>query len=307
MQNSRPTFLRKLFSCLGLLLALFLLAGCETVTLTNLTPTALPANPSQIYTITLRVTKNNSGVNLSGNPRIVVDGQIYPMNASNLGDGIYDYDYHLPAGRSDFAYYFLVNYTDDLVGSPTEVRETYTALQHGYAANRYVLSLVTNRGLTGSRVGIVGRGFTPRDAVFFGSVPVRTLFESSNSLSFFVPALPPNQDYPVSIQGVNGSFNVGNFRIDPSNLSVAPASLSLQTGGSQSLTFSVSTPAPAGGLLIDITTDIPTSVIMPEVVIPAGQTSVTVNVQGGQPGKGSLFVGGSGSGQLTVPVTVSAK
>ena len=43
---------------------------------------------------------------------------------------------------------------------------------------------------------------------------------------------------------------------------------------------------------------------MPEVVIPAGSTSATINVTGGKPGSGSLFLKGFGSGEVTVPVTV---
>ena len=62
-----------------------------------------------------------------------------------------------------------------------------------------------------------------------------------------------------------------------------------------------------GGLLLDLTTDVPESVIMPEILVPQGQTSVTINVQGGRPGSGSLFLKGYGAGELSVPITVSAK
>ena len=44
-----------------------------------------------------------------------------------------------------------------------------------------------------------------------------------------------------------------------------------------------------------------------EVVIPQGQTSVTVDVEGGKPGTGSLFLKGYGAGEVTVGVTVTAK
>jgi hypothetical protein len=54
-----------------------------------------------------------------------------------------------------------------------------------------------------------------------------------------------------------------------------------------------------------VTTDVPDSVIMPEVVIPQGQTSVTVTVEGGKQGSGSLFLKGFGNGEVTVPVTVA--
>jgi hypothetical protein len=71
--------------------------------------------------------------------------------------------------------------------------------------------------------------------------------------------------------------------------------------------FTIPTAAPQGGLLLDVTTDIPESVIMPEVVVPEGATNVVVNVQGGKPGAGALYLKGFGQGEITVPVTVSAR
>jgi len=44
---------------------------------------------------------------------------------------------------------------------------------------------------------------------------------------------------------------------------------------------------------------------MPEVVVPQGATSVTMQVEGGRPGSGNLFLKGYGSGEIAVPVTVT--
>ena len=60
----------------------------------------------------------------------------------------------------------------------------------------------------------------------------------------------------------------------------------------------------AGGMLIDVTTDVKDSVVMPEVFVPANASSVTVPVQGGKPGTGSLFFRSS-AGESTVNVTVT--
>jgi hypothetical protein len=65
--------------------------------------------------------------------------------------------------------------------------------------------------------------------------------------------------------------------------------------------------APPGGLLIDVTTDVPESVIMPEIIVPQGQTSVTITVEGGKSGSGSLFLKGFGAGEVTVPVTITGR
>jgi hypothetical protein len=57
--------------------------------------------------------------------------------------------------------------------------------------------------------------------------------------------------------------------------------------------------------LLDVTTDVPDSVIMPEVIVPEGANSVTVDVKGGKPGAGNLFLKGYGSsGEITIPLVV---
>ena len=80
-----------------------------------------------------------------------------------------------------------------------------------------------------------------------------------------------------------------------------------RTGERQNLTFTLPSPAPVGGTLLDVTTDVPESVIMPEVVVPAGQTSVTVSVEGGRAGAGSLFLKGFGSGEVNVAIKVTGR
>ena len=167
-----------------------------------------------------------------------------------------------------------------------------------------VLSLVASRGPVGARIGVVGRGFTPQDKIYLDDNPARTTYESPNALSFFVPALPAG-NYHVMLGGSAGNSPVGTFHIDPSKVTVSPESLTLHTGEQQPLTFTVPNAAQPGGMLLDVTTDVPESVIMPEVVVPEGQTSVTIMVEGGQPGSGSLFLKGYDSGEVTIPVTVT--
>lgn len=298
---------RKFILSLGIALSLLFLAGCQGIVLSNLTPASLPENPSQIYTITLRVTtKTSTIVKSSVSPSIVIDGQVYAMKRSPMGEDLFEFDYQLPAGREEIAYYFLVKYQVlASEGKPTS-GETFTEVTHARIVHRYVLSLEVNRGPVGARISVLGRGFTPQDVIYVDNQPARTVFESPNAISFFVPALPGGQNYKVMVGSPSGNSPVGTFRIDASSLSVLPSSLTLRSGESQSITFTTPNAAPPGGLLLDLTTDIPESVIMPEVVVPQGQSSVTVNVQGGRPGSGSLFLKGYGAGEVTVPVTVSA-
>lgn len=289
------------------MLAIALLAGCETVTLTNLTPPAIDENPSQIYTFTLRVTpRTNTVLQNSIRPQIIVDGKSFPLRQSQLGENLWEFEYQLPAGRDTLAYYFLVNYSVE-GNNVVQPMETYTPLQHAKIVSRKVLSMDANRGPVGARISVLGRGFTTADVVAFNEMPVRTTFESPTSLSFYVPAMEPNRNYYVTVQSPAGNSPVGTFRIDASSVSVTPSSLALLTGQREAMTFSIPNPAPAGGTLLDVTTDVPDSVIMPEVIVPQGQTSVTVTVEGGRPGSGTLYLKGFGAGEVTVPVTVSAR
>jgi hypothetical protein len=307
MHTTRLSPARKFLATLIALAGLLLLAGCETVTLTNLTPPSMPENPSQIYTFSLRVTPRTRTVSDgSVDPHIVVDGRNYVMKKASLGEGIYEFEYQLPAGRDQVAYYFLVNYTVDGSSGPI-AREAYTDVVSTKIARRYVISLEVNRGPVGSRISVLGRGFTPQDTVLFNGQTVRTVFESATSMSFFVPALEANKNYNVSVASSAGSSPVGTFRIDPSNVTVSPTALTLRTGERQTLTFSLPNPAPAGGTLLDVTTDIPESVIMPEVIVPQGAVSATVSVQGAKPGTGSLFLKGYGAGEVAVAVTVTGR
>ena len=55
----------------------------------------------------------------------------------------------------------------------TSPGEAYTEIVHAKIVHRYVLSLEVNRGPVGSRVSVLGRGFTPQDVVYFSGTPAR--------------------------------------------------------------------------------------------------------------------------------------
>ncbi len=305
MQHSQASFWKLGLAGTATVLAL-LLTGCSS-TIVNMTSDTVAENPSQIYTITARVKPNETElVKGSLKVQIVINGEIHPMVASALGDGLYEYDYHMPAGQTEAKYYLLVNYAGMRSNMVFPVEE-YTELRTIKLTNRYVYTLEAVRGPIGARIAIVGRGFTPQDVVYLDSVPARTVFESPNAISFAVPAVPAGRAYAVSLNNGTTSQQVGSFRVDGLSLNVTPTELTLRSGGRAALTFSLGTPAPEGGLLIDVSTDIPKSVIMPEVIVPAGATTATITVQGGQPGQGSLFVTGVGSGEISIPVTVTAR
>jgi hypothetical protein len=290
----------------GALIVLGTLTGCQSLTVTNMTPASVPANPSQIYTITTTVTPA-TGSNLdpaSVKARIVIDGQMHDM-AKSAANNVWEFEYQLPAGRSAAKYYFIVEYRmKDAPESSTS--EVVSDLQTLNVAGRYVLRPEASRAPVGARVSVLGAGFTPADVVYFDQTPTRTVFESPSSISFFVPAVNPGQSYTLRVGGGGEMLNVGTFRVDAISFTVSPTALTLRSGEQQAMTFTIPQPAPAGGMLIDVTTDAPASIIMPEVLVPAGQTSVTVPVQGGKPGTGALFFKSS-AGESSVPLTVTAK
>lgn len=305
MEKNRILHARRIWQWLTAATALMLFTGCDELVITNLTPSALPANPSQIYTFSAKFTPKSRGfVESSLAAQIVIDGKIHRMDPSPLGENVYEFDYQIPAGRSEVTYYFLASYDISFGNNSTVVRESYTPVTTATLRTRQVLSMIANRGPVGARIGIVGQGFTAQDIVTLNGQPTRTVFESTNALSFFVPAIAPGRNYQVAVVGATNSQAVGTFRVDPLGIEVFPGSLDLGQGQTQSVTFTLPQNATTGGLLLDITTDVPDSVIMPEVVISPGSNSVTVPVRGGLPGTGSLFLTGFGGGEVVIPITV---
>ncbi|MBC2605491.1 IPT/TIG domain-containing protein [Pelagicoccus albus] len=284
-------------------IALFL-AGCDLKVI-DLTPSTLKANPSRTYSITAQVSvKNNAVVDGSVSPDIVIDGQVHKMSRVPGSDSLYEYDYRMPAGRDKAAYYLLVRYQRKTASS-TVSKEIPTEVKTITVENRYSVELEVNRAPVGTRIAILGRGFTSDDKVMVGGTPAVTQAESSTSLAFYVPSLPEGRNYNVTVLGLNGELSAGSLRIDASSIRVSPSSLSLRPGQRGILAFSIPNEAPPGGLAVTVTTDVPDSVIMPEVVIPAGQRSTSIRVEGGDPGSGSLFVELGGYSDVEIPITVA--
>ena len=305
MQKTPLLHASRIFPAIAAALMLLVLTGCN-FTITNLTPDTVPQNPSQIYTITASFhSETNRIVPDSIHPRIVIDGQSFKMSKTAMRGDVWEFDYQIPAGRTSASYYFICDYMVLNQSSP-DPAEVYSELQTMKIIGRYVIRSEATRAPVGSRVSVLGAGFTPADIVYFDQTPTRTVFESPSSLSFFVPAVEPGHNYKLSVNGSGLNLDVGTFRVDAISFQVTPSALALRQGDQQALTFTIPTAAPAGGMLIDVTTDVPESIIMPEVMVPAGQISVTVPVQGGKPGTGSLFFKSS-AGDTSVAVTVTAK
>src|SRR5260221_221288 len=198
----------RILAALAATVTLLVLTGCN-LTITNLTPDNVPANPSQIYTITASFRPTSGQIDpASITPRIIIDGQAYKMTKSSVGTDIWEFEYQIPAGRASATYYFICDFTskENAGGSPTEM---YSELQTMKIASRYVIRSEATRAPVGSRVSVLGAGFTTADLVYFDSTPTRTVFESPSSLSFFVPAVAAGKTYKLSVMNsVTGNLDV---------------------------------------------------------------------------------------------------
>jgi hypothetical protein len=297
---------QKTFLSVVALAGSLLLSGCDfgDIEIKNLTPATLAENHSNVYTVTASVKPRTAHViNESIRANIVIDGETFPMQMSHLSPDLFEFDYHLPAGRQDASYYFTVDYKVDINGFIKE-REAFSSVHSFKLANRFAYSLEVTRAPVGSQVGVVGRGFKRSDVITIGGLQAPTSFSSANSLHFNVPSLRAGQSYMVQLSDGESTLNVGTLRVDAGTINVSPASLSLEEGQRSMLVFSINSSAPEGGLYIDVTTNVPDSVVMPEVIIPQGSRSVNVPVQGARTGSGKLFIEMDGYRPVTIPVTV---
>lgn len=266
----------------------------------------MPENPSGIYTITLEVDRiNSSVVRDSIDPSIVIDGQVYPMERSRLGGSLWEFEYRLPQGRRDASYYFQVEYGVQPRRGSVREREAASPLQSLRIVSRYAMSLESHRAPVGTKIGVVGRGFRSSDEIVVGGLAAETVYQGPNSLSFYVPMLEPGQNYPVMLVDGNRSMRAGVLRVDEAQMRVTPSSLSFATGESRNLIFTLDQEAPPGGLRIPVTTDIPDSIIMPEVMVPGGSRTINIRVTGDRRGSGSLFVEAPGFEEIEIPVQIN--
>ena len=107
------------------------------------------------------------------------------------------------------------------------------------------------------------------------------------------------------IGGPHGALDIGNFRIDESQLGVVPTSLEIQSGDSATLLFKIDYEASAGGLPVDVKTNVPDSVIMPEAIIAEGDKTVNIPIRGGSPGEGKLIITAPAYDSVEVQIKVS--
>lgn len=287
-----------------LLLSAFILAGCD-LAVTNLTPSKVPENPSGIYTVSMSARiRDGSVIESTVAPQVVINGRTEYMHTNPNNPRIYDYDYSMPYGQNEVAYYYVIDY-QTVVHNEIRERQLTSDLYTLGIVNRYVQTLESDRAPAGATITVLGRGFTPQDTIYLGTTPADTEFISSNTLAFTVPLLPSGNSYPIYVKNNTESMLYGEeFRIDDSVISTNLQQIHLKTGETTQLILKVDQPAPAGGLVISITTDIPKSVIMDQARVQEGQKVVSLTIEGGAPGEGYLFIEADGFSETVLPLYV---
>jgi len=294
-------FFNPLLCSLGISL---LMTGCG-VTIENITPAKIPENPSGIYTISMRANVADGNVieeSIQGN--IVIDGSVYPMERNPFDARLFDFDYIMPEDQNEAAFYYILDYQVAGATVPRD-RQVNSQLYNFQLVNKYVLQMQVDRAPVGRSVTILGRSFFRSDRVVIGGVEAETRFRSSNEIEFTVPPLPSEQSYFVQLFTDGQMVPVGNFMVDSSVMRVAPRNVNIAVGETAVLVLSVDFEAPRGGLNVEITTDIPNSIIMPEVSFPSGSRSVSVEIEGAAPGQGAIYAEVPGIKEVVIPVTIT--
>lgn len=292
------------FSCLSA--SLWFLSSCRQPNFINLTSQNVSQNPSGIYTLQTELEIQDRGIKIDTvEVFAVVGGEKLVMVQDDLNPELWSCDYKLPTGFDEATYYFEANYASVLDNGNIANRRVTSDLQVFRLENRYVGNLASYRGPVGAEIAVQGRGLTKYDVIKVAEEDATTRYLSENELRFVVPALPSGLDYPVKLSGgAHGALDIGNFRIDESRLGVSPNALEIQSGDTATLLFKIDYEAPAGGLAIDVKTNIPNSVIMPEAIIAEGDMTVNIPVKGGEAGEGKLVISAPGFEGAEVSVKV---
>lgn len=288
---------------LGVLGVLLFMTGCAHLSVKNTTPSTVPVNASGVYPITMEtIVRSGDVVHETIHPTVVVDGKKRPMKS--LKNDQYIYQYRIPRDQNSASYYFDVDYT--LQGNSgirhLNVKSPVYELK---LANRYAVGIDSHRGVPGSHINIIGKGFTEKDQVRVGDQVADSQFVSSSSIQFILPAVSAEEYHEVVIFDEDGNeINAGKIFMDAGTITTSPSLIQLRQNESTNVTFTISFPAPKGGLDLDITTNIPDSISMPDVRVRQGRTSATVTIEGNEVGQGALFIQAEGYGQIAIPVIV---
>ncbi|MDR2340724.1 MAG: IPT/TIG domain-containing protein [Puniceicoccales bacterium] len=288
---------------LGLLgVSLVCFFGCAHVHIKNATPEILPVNASGVYPLTLDFAVASSGVNeRSIVARVCVDGRM--MSMKRISRGHFSYDYHMPADRASVPYFFEVNYTRQTDAGLQHICEkspTYQLL----LSDHYALGMDTQRGTPGTVVTVIGRGLREGDTVYVNNQAVETKLISPTAIQFRIPPIAADRYYIVELADSHETLHVGKIFIDRGIIKTSPRALEIPKGQSVELVINLSSTALGNGVEIEVTTDIPDAIFVPDLIVRSGRSSITAIIEGAAPARGTLFLRAEGFMETAVPVVV---
>ena len=287
------------------LIVFLCLTGCS-VRIINLTPTEIPTSASGTYTLkALADIGRNTVFPDSLEAFVIIDGKQYPMIQQPANDYLFEYNYKPSDEKSAFQFYYKLNYIIKKNNQTPAFKQTTSDLQQVELTYSNRLKINRQHAPIDTEVSVYGDQFTVRDQVLVNGILCKTSRISSQELQFVVPEISPKFNYPVEVRTPKGIFKAGSLRVDPANpLKVTPQKLALRLGQPQALVFMLDYPAPSGGLYLEITTDIPDSIIMPEALIPEGSRTISVIVDSKNIANGNLFIQAGELPEIIVPVTI---
>jgi hypothetical protein len=268
----------------------------------NATPDVLPVNASGVYPLTLDFFVLSSGVNERNIvAHVCVDGRMLPMK--RVSQGHYSYEYRMPSDCTSIPYFFEVNYSRQTDNGLQHVREK-SPTYHLSLSDHYALGLDTKRGTPGTVVTVIGRGFREGDMIYVDDQVTETKVISPTAIRFRLPSLPADRYYSVELANAQETLPVGTIFIDRGIIKTSPRALEIPKGKSVELVINLSSPAPGEGIEIDVTTDIPNAIVVPDVIIHGGKNSITIAVEGAESARGTLFLRADGFLETAVPVVI---
>ena len=314
MHNNQTSHAKRIFAVLGALAALAL-SGCVSPTIINRTLGVLAPSPTQTYKITASVKPSASNfIPDSETVQIMIGQAPYPMTKVPNSDTLYEFDYKAPPGVTQFAYYFLAHYNTSDSGI-VSLREDYSTLQHAVISDQISSVAAGNTAAAGASVSSANTAIPWGSPASMESSASANVAPASTSASGALNAgsfgfgsassTAATTSYSAQTPAPTASSASVSTRQDGNDLTVSPTEISIHTGSNIVLKFITPTKVTGSPLLIDVTTDIPDSVIMPEVYVNVGRNVGSVILKGGKPGKGNLYVKAAGYAKtLTIPITV---
>ena len=227
------------------------------------------------------------------------------MSSEPSDDYVFEYDYEPPSKKLLVSFYYVLDYLIRHKDKAPVLKQIISDIHRAQLPDSIKLQLERKRAAVDTKVTLYGDQFTDQDRVLIDGTPCETTFISSKELQFLVPEIKPSFGYPVKVFTPRGMADAGTLQVDAANpLRVLPKELKLKTGQPQALVLMLNYPAPYGGLNIDVTTDIPDSIVMPKILIPERSRTVSATIEGKYISNGNLFIKAGNLPEIVVPVTI---